>query len=331
MATLYLSEQGSTLRKEHNRLVVARDAVKLAEIHDFRIDRVVVFGNVQVTTHAIAFLLSRGIDTSFFSLNGRLKGRLASIESRNVLLRSRQVDLARDESFALAVAKSIVCGKIHNCAMVLKRYRRNHPDASLERLVGDLDSCQTKAASVENRQQLRGIEGQAAALYFRGFGQMFRKEMAFTKRTRRPPGDPVNAILSFGYTLLYNETIGALASVGFDPYVGFFHTRAYGRCSLALDIMEEMRPVAIDRLALHLVNLEVVKAADFEHRDGGVFLSDEARKKFFTQYERIMTVEFAHVRTGVRSSLRRAIHDQALTLQRTVLRSVPYQTFQGWR
>jgi CRISPR-associated protein Cas1 len=166
---------------------------------------------------------------------------------------------------------------------------------------------------------------------FQGFARMLRRQMQFKKRTRRPPTDPVNSLLSFAYTLLYNEAISALTAIGADPYLGFYHTLHYGRCSLALDLIEEMRPLAADRLALNLVNLEIVKADDFtSDGDRGVFLSADGRKRFLREYERMMTAEFNHRRSGERTCLRRALHEQALAMQRAIVQGTPYQTFKGW-
>jgi CRISPR-associated protein Cas1 len=131
---------------------------------------------------------------------------------------------------------------------------------------------------------------------------------------------------------MYNEAISALVAVGFDPYLGFFHSVNYGRCSLALDLMEELRPLIADRVVLNLVNLEIVKPGDFTvGEDRGVRMSDEARKRFLREYERVITAEFQHQRTGERTTLRRALHEQSLVLQRTILQGVAYQPFQGWR
>jgi len=160
---------------------------------------------------------------------------------------------------------------------------------------------------------------------------MLRRGFQFTSRSRRPPRDPVNALLSFGYTLLYNEAIAALAAVGFDPYLGFYHKVHYGRCSLALDLIEDYRPLAADRLALNVINLEALKPADFQNReDGGVLLSPDGRKRFLKEYERLMNAEFNDRKTGEKSSIRRSLYGQALIMQRAVFDRTPYSTFHGW-
>src|SRR2546423_7495773 len=166
MATLYITEQHATLRKEQNRLVVERDGNALMEIHDFKVERVVVFGNAQLSTQAMAFLLERGIDTAFLSTHGRLKGRLAPIESKNVPLRIAQYERSRDLSFALNVARAMVAGKISNCAEVLTRHSRNHAECRLQNEIDQLAMASQKARRGRGLETLRGIEGTAAAIYF---------------------------------------------------------------------------------------------------------------------------------------------------------------------
>ena len=331
MATLYLTQQGATLRKEQNRLVVEYEDRVIAEMHDFKVERVVVFGNVQLTSQAIAFLLDRGIDTAFLSMRGRLKGRLAPLESKNSLLRLQQYERIRDPRFTLAVAQALVTGKIANCRELLARHQRNHPECDLGQETAQLESLGRRAGQQSALDKLRGIEGQAAAVYFSGFARMLRRGQPFNKRTRRPPTDPVNALLSFGYALLYNEAVAALVSIGFDAYLGFYHQPRYGRVSLALDLMEEMRQLVVDRLVLSLINREVFKAADFQKGDdGGVYLSEESRKRFLREYERAVSTEFVSRQTNARTSFRRAIYEQALVMQKTVMQGAAYQPFQGW-
>ncbi len=331
MTTLYLTQQGATLCKTQNRLVVEYQDKVLAEIHDFKVERVVVFGNVQLTSQAISFLLDRGIDTAFISVKGKLKGRLAPLESKNVALRVRQFERIRETDFALSVARAIVVGKIYNCSEVLARHQRNHTEENFTNEIDQLTIIGKKAITEGATERLRGMEGQAAAIYFNGFSRMLRRNFDFSKRTRRPPTDPVNSLLSFGYTLLYNEAIGALVSIGLDAYIGFYHTPHFGRCSLALDLMEEFRPIIVDRLALNLVNKDIFKPTDFIRADdGGVYCNDEGRKRFLREYEQTVCNEFISRKTNQRISFRRAMHEQAMAMQKTIMYDAPYLPFQGW-
>lgn len=332
VATLYLTEQGAKVRKEQNRLVIETDERRIAEIHDFKVNRVIVFGNIQLTTQVIGFLMDRGIDTTFLSRHGKLKGRLVPLESKNSVLRSRQYQRTHDLAFAVAVSRAFVEGKIVNCSSILSRHQRNHREASLQSKIDQLASLKSRLPDLESRESLRGIEGQAAAVYFEGLGGILRRGWSFDKRRRRPPTDPVNALLSFSYTMLYSEAISALTAVGCDPYLGFLHTPGFGRCSLALDLMEEFRPLIADRLALNLLNLGILSVHDFQKtEEGGVILTDDARKLFFREYEKLVEAEFQSPREQARTSLRRSLYDQAHALRRSLMRGIQYRPFTGWR
>jgi CRISPR-associated protein Cas1 len=331
MPTLYVAEQGTTVRKDQNRLVVERDGRVLASIHDFKIERVVVFGNVQVTTQAMALLMDRGIDTAFISLAGRLKGRLVPIASKNVTLRLNQYERSRDRDYTLSVARAIVAAKIANCIQVLFRYQRHRADAAFAGEAGSLTRLRKEASQARSIDSLRGLEGQAAAVYFDCFGRLLRRGFEFDKRTRRPPKDPINAMLGFGYALLYNEAISAVSACGFDPYVGFYHSVRYGRCSLALDLMEEMRPLTVDRLVLYLANTETIGPGRFRRDEGSVLLDSEARKRFLAEYEQTMGSEFTNHVTGKQTSLRLSLYEQAQRLVKSVMNQAGYNPFQGWR
>lgn len=331
MPSLYITEQGATLRKEQNRLVVERDGRVIASLHEFKLDRVVLFGNVQVSTQAMTLLMDKGIDTAFVSLSGRLRGRLVPLASKNVTLRLTQFERYRDRGYALDVSRAIVTAKITNCIHVLMRYRRYRLERSNGAETAHLAELLKKVGRTASVDSLRGIEGQAAAVYFESFGRLLRRGFEFAKRTRRPPKDPVNAMLSFGYALLYNEAISAVTGCGFDPYVGFYHAVSYGRCSLALDLMEEMRPLVADRLALYLANTETLSASQFRSENDGVRLDGGGRKRFLRAYEDLMNNEFRDRTSGRPVSLRLALYAQAQHLLKSVMDRGPYRGFSGWR
>lgn len=286
MAPLYVVEQGAVVQKEGERVVVRKDGQLLLSVPVFKLESVVVFGGVQITTQAMALLLANGIEVSFMSVDGRLKGRLLPAESRNVLLRLQQYERYHDGSFRLRVAREIVRGKLHNARALVLRYMRNHPEAQLEEQVGAVEEAMAQAQEAGDLDSLRGIEGKEAAAYFRAFGQMVRGELTFSGRSRRPARDPVNALLSLGYSLLTRELFGAVAARGLDPYLGFYHDVRYGRPALALDLVEEFRAPIVDRLVLALVNRRVFRPEDFEEgEEGGVLLSKEGFRRFLQSYE----------------------------------------------
>lgn len=292
MATIYLTEQGSKLSKTSKRLVIEKDGQTLLEIPEFKVERVLIFGNVQITTQAMAFLLDNGIEVSFLSLYGKYRGRLSPVESKNAQLRIRQYQKHLDNEFKVSLAKAIVHAKLHNGRELLMRYARNHPEIDFSQDKIQMEACISQIEHKQSVNSVMGVEGAAASVYFEAFGKMLRKELRFEKRQRRPPKDPVNALLSLGYTLIGNEMHSMVCAVGFDPYIGFFHGIDYGRPSLALDLIEPFRHAIIDRFTLYLVNNHILSEKDFEDTgEEGVLLNDNARKRYFAEYEEYMTKE----------------------------------------
>lgn len=327
MSTLYLLEQGSKLEKESKRLVVKKDTKILIEIPEFKIERVLIFGNIQITTQAMKFLLESGIETSLFNIHGRLIGRLSPVQSKNVLLRFAQFEKAKDEDFKLLISKRIVEGKIKNSKALVQRYMRNHPEADLEEVETALNSCIEEVDRKTRLSSLVGVEGRASAIYFQAFGKMLRKGLQFEARSRRPPLDPVNSLLSLGYSLITNEMFSVITSIGFDPYIGFLHGIEYGRPSLALDLIEEFRHSVIDRLTIELVNKDILTQEDFEEREGGVYLKGEARKKYFFHYERRMLATFQDSIEKIEVSYRRVFYMQAQRFAKGLQERMTYKPF----
>jgi CRISPR-associated protein Cas1 len=253
------------------------------------LDRLVIVGTVQLTTQALALLLDRRIPTSFISIHGDYRGRLEPPASKNILLRYKQYQLHGHEAWRLQISKIIVGAKIANGRALLMQHARNHPETDI---AGELAAMEHAMKAIENQpavDSMLGVEGSAAAAYFHALGKMVRKEFTFERRTKHPPLDPVNSLLSLGYTLICNELAGALSCAGLDPYLGFFHDLRYGRPSLAGDLMEEFR-YAMDALALTLVNKEMLRAQDFERQpDGAFYLTEAGREVFFKQYEKKVT------------------------------------------
>lgn len=292
MATIYLTEQGSKLSKTSKRLVIEKEGQTLLEIPEFKVERVLIFGNVQITTQAMAFLLDNGIEVSFLSLYGKYRGRLSPVESKNAQLRIRQYQKHLDNEFKVSLAKAIVHAKLHTGRELLMRYARNHPEIDFSQDKIQMEACISQIEHKQSVNSVMGVEGAAASVYFEAFGKMLRKELRFEKRQRRPPKDPVNALLSLGYTLIGNEMHSMVCAVGFDPYIGFFHGIDYGRPSLALDLIEPFRHAIIDRFTLYLVNNHILSEKDFEDTgEEGVLLNDDARKRYFAEYEKYMTKE----------------------------------------
>lgn len=309
MTVLYVVEQGAVVQKEGERLVVRKEGRPLASVPVFKVDSVVVFGGVQVSTQAIALLLGNGVELAFMSMDGRLKGRLMPAESRNVLLRLQQYQRYHDADFRLKLGRAVVRGKLSNARALIVRYARNHPEAPLAGPLRSLEDSLAQVDSAADLESLRGIEGHGAAAYFTAFARMVTGELRFSGRSRRPPGDPVNALLSLGYSLLTHEMFGAVAARGLDPYLGFYHDVRYGRPALALDLVEEFRAAVVDRTVLSLVNRRVFGPEDFEEgEEGGVFLTKEAFRRFLAAYEeRLSGPGPANLEGGWRAAFREQV------------------------
>ena len=276
MSVVYVADQGARITKESRRLVVSTNDRIVLEIPDFKIDRLVIMGNVHITTPALSFLLDRGIETSFLTTMGRLRGRLLGRSSKNVFLRVRQFKRASDGEYCFAMAKSFVRGKIAAMAEVAGGTR------AAARLRGMVSLVDRK----DGVDALRGVEGFASSVYFSDFAQFFSADFGFPGRLRRPAPDPVNACLSLGYTLVGNEISSMLEAHGVDPQLGFYHRIAYGRPSLALDILEEFRHTAVDPFVKYLFGRNWLGKNMYERTDRGVRLTKEALKTYLAGYEK---------------------------------------------
>ncbi|HNS33530.1 MAG TPA: CRISPR-associated endonuclease Cas1, partial [bacterium] len=272
------------------------------------------------------FLLETGTETSLFTLYGKFLGRLAPVESRNVPLRIAQYEHYRSSELKLEIAKSFVSGKIVNSKTILSKYSRNHPEIDFSSHILELGTLHEEIARKASVSSLMGIEGRASAVYFECFGCMLLKNFEFKNRVPRPPRDPVNSLLSFGYAMLANEMFSSLSGRGFDPYLGYLHSNEYGRPALALDIMEEFRQPVIDRLVIELVNKEIIKPGGFEDKDDMVYLCDEARKEFLSNYERRMQTKISYNEKML--NYRELMHSQVETLASSLLKNCRYIPFE---
>lgn len=288
MSFIYVTDQGAYIKKKGPHVQVVKDGEILADraLRDTRC--LITFGRVQITTDAMLALLERGCDVAFMTKGGHFKGRLSSAHGKNSLLRVAQYETFNDPSRRLDLARRYVAAKIRNGIAVLTDYHysgsnpfRFQRREALERVAED---AQTKPESLES---LRGYEGTGARLYFGEFGRCLLHGRRFPGRVFRPSTDPVNALLSFGYSFVARELQAALDAAGLDPYVGFFHEVGYGRASLSLDLVEEFRHPLIDRLVLKLFNRRLLTDQDFEKRDesGQVYLKKESLKVFIRHYE----------------------------------------------
>jgi CRISPR-associated protein Cas1 len=303
--TLYVTTQGAWVHKDGANLVVSVDKAERGRMPAHLLGGVVCFGRVSLSPPLLGYCAEQGICVTYLSENGRFFARVEGPVSGNVLLRREQYRQADDGQRSAGIASSIVIGKTLNHRAVLRRALRDHGETTGETAGALLRAAEARLTDIARRASrpqpldaVRGCEGEAGQVYFSVFDHMIRSEdgsFRFNGRSRRPPLDAVNAMLSFVYTLLVHDCRAALETVGLDPAVGFLHRDRPGRPSLALDLMEEFRAMLADRLALSMINRKQVTAASFRRMENGaVLLTDEARKDVLVAYQERKREEITH-------------------------------------
>ena len=318
---LYVVGQGSSVHKKGDCLEIRSRDGKASNARIRQISQVCLYGGVEISTPATVELMQMGIPVLHFTHGGWFEGICLGHTNKNIELRIRQFDWAKDSGKSLRLSKSFVSGKIKNCRTLL---RRNDPEGSSEALdlLARLAEEAEAAGSVDS---LLGIEGSAAEAYFSRFGSLLKTdcpELSFEGRNRRPPKDPVNAVLSYLYGILAKETFVTLLAVGFDPYLGFYHKPRYGRPGLALDLMEEFRPLIADSTAVTLFNKKELTNKDFIITEAGVTMTYVGKHKVLAGYERRIETEVAHPIFGYSLSYRRVLEVQARLLSRVLFEEI---------
>ncbi|WP_420632372.1 CRISPR-associated endonuclease Cas1 [Candidatus Leptofilum sp.] len=321
MPTLYIIEPGARLEKEYQRLLVTKADEVLLRLPIQRVTQVVLVGRVGVTTPALYALLQAEIPLLLVNRSGRLRGRLLPPTARNLPLRQQQYRRNDDPDFCLRLAQAIIAAKIHNQRTLALRLLRRHPHINPKGInnliVNPKSKIENQKSSIAN---LMGIEGSAARAYFRIYRQAFGEQWNFHKRTRRPPKDPVNALLSLGYSFLTQAMMTALEAAGLDPYLGYFHSEKYGRPTLALDLVEEFRTPIVDSLVLSLLNHRLLKEKDFEFGSAseGVRLTTRGFRVFLRKYSEKLESKIKSRKLGRSISYRKLFEVQARHLARTI-------------
>ena len=322
--TLFVTTQDSYLAKEGETVVVLVESKPRLRVPIHNLEGIVCFGRVGASPALMGFCGQRGVSLSFLSQNGRFLARVTGPVSGNVLLRRRQYRLADMPEKRSALARSFVAGKLVNCRKVLLRAARDRPDNNgvrdLRQAAASLAGIGQRLAGGESLDGVRGMEGEAARQYFEVFDHLItgdKRHFFFRGRSRRPPLDNIKALLSFLYVLLAHDVASALEGVGLDPAVGFLHSDRPGRPSLALDLMEELRPILADRIALSLVNRRQVHAKGFTTTEGGgVLMDDVTRKAVLTAYQKRKQEMISHAFLEDKFALGLVPHAQALLLAR---------------
>lgn len=325
--TIYVTTDDAWLRKDGANLVVEVEGAERGRAPLHMLDGVVSFGRAGASPALLAACAEAGITVSYLDPNGRFVARVEGQRSGNVLLRRAQFRVADDCARTVPIVRGIVAAKAANQRTVLRRALRDHGEAMTLEAAATLHAAEARLTDIVRRtlavdsvDALRGLEGEAAFVYFHAFPALIRVDdpaFAFGGRSRRPPLDRINALLSFLYALLGHDCRSALEAHGLDPQVGFLHADRPGRASLALDMMEELRPVLADRLALSLVNRRQLAAADFVVEEaGGVRLTDEARKRVLVAWQERKRDELRHPFVDETMPLGLVAHAQAQMLAR---------------
>jgi CRISP-associated protein Cas1 len=321
MPVLYLLEQGTVLHKKGEVFTITRKDEILQEIRAIEVEQIIVMGNIDLTTPVINYILSRGIDCVFCNSYGRYNGRMISTESSLGILRLNQAKTILNPARKLDIARSFVRGKLHNQCTLVKRYQRETGLAELAQTTGRIDEILGRLDGCMEVESLLGQEGFATAQYYSSLRHVLKQDLGFTARLKRPPPDPVNSLLSFGYTLLVSDIQSAVSIVGLDPFMGFLHSNEQSRSNLVLDLMEEFRPIIVDSLVLWLVNTRVMTEDDFTRPDTPgkmVVINPPALKKFIHHYEQRVQEDIFHFRAGGKTAYRRCFELQARELAQTV-------------
>jgi len=361
--TLYLNEEYALVRRDGEDCLLVEipgkpgkngsllSPARKERIPLIKIDEVVVLGEVTLTASAMHLLLSRNIEITFLGHYGQFKGRLSPPFSKNAILRVAQYRAHQDMGKRCELARRFVIGKLSNQRLRLQRFNRTHKDdevsQAINQMAGVIQGLENLSvrefqrmrplASGDNRvegsalETILGLEGTGSAAYFRCFGKQLSdsRQWPFAGRVKRPPTDPVNALLSFGYSLLTNKIASAIQLVGFDHFIGYLHSSVYGRPALTLDLIEEFRPVIVDSVVLTILNRRMLTQNDFVNELGAYRLKDERRKVFFTALENRLSEEIEHPTFGYRTSYRRCLELQARLLAKYVTDEIEsYPPFQ---
>lgn len=334
MAVLYVTEQGSTVNMTAGRIVVRKGDERLQDMPVFKLEQIVVYGNVNLTTPVVAHCLRSGVEVAFLGSGGKYRGRLQPEFTKNAVGRVKQYQRVVNPEFCVKMASVIVTGKARNMIAMIKQQRRlreglkaearERGKADARAPLAELEAMLPRIAGARSIENLNGHEGAATVAYFKAFRGALRGEWKFDSRQYHPPQDPVNALLSLGYTMLYNELYAALNVVGLDPYMGFYHQPRHGHAALASDLMEEHRAPLVDRMILTLINKRIIAESDFQRDlEGRIHLNQDALKRFFAFYAQTVQEKTFYPYSGVQTSYRQVIELQVRHFARVLMEEEP--------
>lgn len=318
---LYIDNPRMVLRKKGGRIIVEENDEKIKDIPIVAIDQVILMGPVQMSSQLIHEFLKRNIPVHFNTKYGKSLGWLNPVFSKNSLLRIKQIQNVDISTKQCKLARAFVKGKLKNIRTLLMRHNRELDSNEIAKIIDQLKGIMKKVDYIDEIDQLRGYEGLGSKLYFSVFNQLIKGDheiLKFNKRVRRPPKDPVNSMLSYGYSLLSNEVLNELTRVGLDPYVGYYHSNVYGRPALALDLMEEFRHIIVDSVVLMMLNKQMITMKDFDMKLNRCFLNEKGRKKFVKAFRSRVAEEIKHPIFEYKLTYRRVIELQARFLGKVI-------------
>ncbi len=353
MTTLYLTIPGSFVKKDNDTLIVhipANEAQQTAKrkvrVPLMKVSQVVVYGSISLTSPVLTTLLAQGSDVCFCSGYGKFQGRLTSPLSKNSLIRLEQHQAYHDDARTFTLARAFARGKLANMRAMLLRANRKRQEPAIETaatsirgVIEKLDALAFDGSTAlkpdPSRPQenslygtILGLEGAGSARYFGVFGSLLKGDWNFLKRQKRPPRDPINALLSFGYVLLMNQVASAISIVGLDPFVGYLHSSQYGKPALALDVMETFRPLVVDSAVMTLINNGMLAPKDFVEELGAWRLTDRGRRVFLQKFEERLNTEIKHPVFDYKASYRRCLELEVRLVAKWLTAEIPqYRPF----
>lgn len=316
MTSLYITESGSFIKRRGGHVVIGRNNETLMEVPLERVEDVSVIDSVQISSELITEFLKRGVPVTWLSGYGRYFGTLISTQTTDIAKQQKQFEWIGEKTFYLALAKKIIHAKTNNQLVLLKRYARNAQEGLIDLQIKNIRAIRRNINTAKTSAELMGYEGIISRLYFEALGKLVPEEFSFTKRSKQPPLDPFNAMLGLGYSMLFNEIMSNIMSIGLHPFVGCLHSIAKGHPALVSDLIEEWRSPIIDSMVLALVKRHSMDTSAFDTSDKGCFLNYEGRKLFLARYNAKIRTVNQYLENGV--TYRECIANQCRNYARAI-------------
>lgn len=316
MASIYITENGAYLHKRGGKLLIDKDETTVMEVPLELVEDITIVNTAQISSSLITECFTKNIPVSWISTSGKLYGSLCSHSFVDIFKQKQQFDLIEEQDFYFKLAQNVVSAKIHNQLILLRRYNRNIKSEKVQELINYIANTQKNIKYTSDNNELLGYEGLASRTYFSALGMLVDEPFKFAKRSKQPPCDPFNAMLSMGYSILFNEIMSAVVSIGLHPYIGFFHQLAKGHPALVSDLIEEWRATIIDSLVMSLTKRGIVTAEMFTKNKKSCYFTPEGRKIFLNAYNKKLNTKNKYI--GGEYSYRESLRIQCRNYARAV-------------